>query len=833
MKKLELKVPTKSRAIDPLEIFQKLTLRRPIEQLWGTQTDALREWHAARDRADVIIQKNTGGGKTLVGLLIAQSLVNETKGHVLYVCPNNQLVEQTLAKANEISLLPAVKAAGQWQQREQYESGSTFCITNYAAVFHGHSPFIRHDTIDALVFDDAHVAEKAIRDAFSLRLPSDEPAFNKVMALVKKYMANTSLASKFQDIVEGRRSAGVLFVPSFVVWQIADVLRQTLLDEGIEGEDKTRYVWEHVRENLKSCALLADAGGIEITPPVIPISALPFFGQGCRRVFLTATLPSQAAFARTFGINAPHVVRPAGKAGDAQRLFLYMPGEDDDQQRLAAMRIAKQHKSCVISPSKAKAEEWHPPSKLFLTEHGQAEINRFAASRSKEMLGLFARYDGIDLPGDACRMLILDRLPVGESLIDRFVDESIRVETLRIAHTATRIVQAIGRIFRSNTDHGVVLLVGQQLQAFLRNSRNAAYLPKMLQQQLRLGDALREKIESGDVTVDELIDGVLTSEAGWNETYTSYIEEFEAEVVAPEEDWYTSLIHAEHKAYGLLWKGQYGQSADAYSLAADAARPHDPRLAAWFEHWQGLALMSAGARSDAFNSFLRAANERSELGRPRPDTDKVFTPPVAKASGPQAAAIAALQRGKKGTVARHVAFVQENLRHGTQTANAEEAVRLMGILLGLRSERPDKSVETGPDVLWQLDGFAAWGFDLKTNKAANGQYSKDEIGQCHNHAGWMKERFADDFKVAIIGRHLPVAMKANPDAALRVIELNAFEELFDRLKLLVDALDYVDKDNLEIGIQGWLEHHGLLWPTVAESLPSRLAEDLRGIDQSS
>jgi CRISPR/Cas system-associated endonuclease/helicase Cas3 len=50
---------------------------------------------------------NTGGGKTLVGLLIAQSIVNEIKGRVLYVCPNNQLVEQTIARSHEIGLFPA------------------------------------------------------------------------------------------------------------------------------------------------------------------------------------------------------------------------------------------------------------------------------------------------------------------------------------------------------------------------------------------------------------------------------------------------------------------------------------------------------------------------------------------------------------------------------------------------------------------------------------------------------------------------------------------------------------------------------------------------------
>ncbi|MBK7092279.1 MAG: DEAD/DEAH box helicase family protein [bacterium] len=76
-------------------MFERLTLRGSIKNIWEPQAEALKLWDANRTTQDVLIQMNTGGGKTLVGLLIAQSLVNEQKGRVLYLCPNNQLIEQT------------------------------------------------------------------------------------------------------------------------------------------------------------------------------------------------------------------------------------------------------------------------------------------------------------------------------------------------------------------------------------------------------------------------------------------------------------------------------------------------------------------------------------------------------------------------------------------------------------------------------------------------------------------------------------------------------------------------------------------------------------------
>ncbi len=78
LKKLDLSPSSGKRPVDPLRIFKKLTLRGSIENIWEPQAEALKEWHNNhRDTSDVVVQMNTGGGKTLVGLLMAQSLVNE------------------------------------------------------------------------------------------------------------------------------------------------------------------------------------------------------------------------------------------------------------------------------------------------------------------------------------------------------------------------------------------------------------------------------------------------------------------------------------------------------------------------------------------------------------------------------------------------------------------------------------------------------------------------------------------------------------------------------------------------------------------------------------
>ena len=831
MKKLTLSVLTEKRPIDPLEIFNKLTLRGSIENVWEPQAKALREWYEKRSNSDVAIEMNTGGGKTLVGLLIAQSLVNETKGRVLYVCSNNQLVEQTFRRAKEIGLSTARRYMRKWFNEGEFEDGNTFCLTNYAAAFNGKSVF-RDKDIDALVFDDAHVAENHIRNQFTLKIASNHEAFRKILNLCRSHFANSSKEDQFQDVVDGH-CASVMFIPTFTVWKHARKFRKILLDSEIENNSKTTFAWEYLKEHIKHCCFVTDGRELQISPAILPLSRLKYFQGNTRRVYLTATLPSRVSFARTFGIPNPTIIRPSGRSGDAQRLFVFVPGKDDGEQRAAAKDLVKDRKSCVISPSLRKGNEWIPPATIYDTQSGQPEIDRFAKSKSAEMLGLVARYDGIDLPGDACKLLILDRLPTGESMIDQFVDESIQVETIRVSHTATRVVQAIGRIFRSNTDHGVVFLVGQQLQSWVRSPKNRAYLPELLQKQILLGVELIKQIKQGKTKWEELIEALLTGDKNWDETYNDHIHQFDTSVTHSPPDWHTELVLGEHKALDQLWTGQPQQAADSYETLATDAHQHDPRLSAWYRHWRGLALLCVDNHNlqEAIHEFNTAANERSELGRPPQTRDKTLNPPVSDISDQAKNLTELSQTKKKSQICKIIEQVENDLVYGPDTSKAEEALKQLGTLIGLQAERPDKSKGTGPDVTWHGGGVpSVWGFELKTNKDEAGKYSKEDISQCHDHEQWLVNEYGSDgnVKLAIVGRMLPISETANPSPSLRIIEVVAFRDLLKRVRKLFEDVESDQSTNLEQSFQSWLNHYGLNWPNCVDALENRLADDLHG-----
>ena len=580
-----------------------------------------------------------------------------------------------------------------------------------------------------LVFDDAHVAEGAIRDNFTLRISPSTDLYREVIKLYRPHFGNTIGESKLHDIARGNPTT-LLFVPMYMVWKhdkSSDRFSQML---ELNIDNNMKYPWFYLADHLSHCCVLISSSGIEISPPVIPLHSLPYFGSEVRRVYLTATLPSEAAFARSFGLLKPSVVRPKGKSGDAQRLFVFAGGDTDKAQRDFALNLRDGRKACIISPSKKKAEQWSPPAAVFDKESGHDRIEAFSSTKQPELLGLVARYDGIDLPGDACRILVLDRLPKGEALFERFIDEGIRVDAIRLGHTATRIVQAIGRIFRSNTDHGAVILVGTDLLDWIRNPSNRSYLTDLLQQQLALGLELAKQVASGQVTWLELLNGVLTGDEDWDELYDSHISEFTIQKRTAADDWYPEMLLQERKGYAAIWDGKYAEAISTLSNLGDRAELNDLRLSAWYRHLEGVAHLCASDQQKAIPAFIAASRIRIELGRPSAPRDRMFKPPHVDAPSFQSRALATAFRKKRLNALSSVDTILAGLVYGNRVSEAEEAMRVLGELLGLESTRPDSSIGTGPDNLWCGEGdLESWGFELKTGKAVGSEYTKAEIGQ--------------------------------------------------------------------------------------------------------
>ena len=823
---LPIKPKKRSKIIDPMSIFKSLTLRGSIQNVWGPQAEALKEWHKSRHDADVVIGMNTGAGKTLVGLLIAQSLVNETSGKVLYVCPTNQLVEQAAGKGAECGIEVATYMGRKWGNKIVYDRSLGPCVTNYAAVLNGKAIFQRKP-ISAVVFDDAHVASNFARSQFTLKIPSGHASFERIFNLFRPYFYRTSQRQQFDEILNGDRLP-LMFVPTFEVCQHADQLRQALVQGGVARETETMFPWEYLKDHLSRCTVILSGSAVEIAPPLLPISTLTYFQGEVRRVYLTATLPTRVEFLRTFGVSEPRIITPGGKSGDAQRLFLFMGDRSEDEQFDLAKELTKSHKACVLTTSANSASDWSPPFVVFSGANG--DILKFAKSTKTDKLVMAARYDGVDLPGDACRIMILDGTPRGSSLFERFMDQSLRIKRLRLSHIAVRITQAIGRIFRSNTDHGAVLVCGTELQSWLSDPENQKYLPKLLQQQLEFGLELFRNIQDGKVTYESLLHGVLEGTKDWDKLYSDHVEEFESQEQPTEPNWFVDTTLAEVDAYLSLWNRDYSNAAIIYHDLAEQVDKKDPHLAAWLRHWEGLSLRLARELDGSTRAYIRAANKRNELGRPLTTKGIAAMAEDVKPS-PQAKRIGALLKKKGSRIMQYLAAIESGLSDGSQTNIVEQALEDLGSVLGLQASRPERKTGSGPDVLWECLGTRSGAIvEAKSDKQNTTKYTKkNDIGQFHDHVAWLEEHHpGKDIAKIIAGPMLPVSQESHPPKDLQIVPVDEFISLVRRVRdLIVVAKAIAIDDERTVLIERNLQDLGLCWPDCIASLKSSLAVDLK------
>lgn len=86
---------TADTVVDPQKLFQALPSKaKKYGYLRDVQGDVLGKWHASPKPRDTVLKMNTGGGKTVVGLLLLKSCLNEGIGPAVYVAPDNYLCSQ-------------------------------------------------------------------------------------------------------------------------------------------------------------------------------------------------------------------------------------------------------------------------------------------------------------------------------------------------------------------------------------------------------------------------------------------------------------------------------------------------------------------------------------------------------------------------------------------------------------------------------------------------------------------------------------------------------------------------------------------------------------------
>src|SRR5690242_15709850 len=125
----------------PEALFRQLRPRdASVRDLYLRQGELLRKYtELANDLHDVALELQTGAGKTLVGLLIAEFRRRALGHRVAYLCPNVQLARQAATKAHAYGLdvVTLVRAQREWDPGDfhRFNKAQAIAVATYHQIF--------------------------------------------------------------------------------------------------------------------------------------------------------------------------------------------------------------------------------------------------------------------------------------------------------------------------------------------------------------------------------------------------------------------------------------------------------------------------------------------------------------------------------------------------------------------------------------------------------------------------------------------------------------------------------------------------------------------------
>ena len=720
-----------SKPSDPESLFRGLSRRAPqIQHLWAHQADVLRTWYSNHiDTPDLALELPTGTGKTLIGLLIGDFVRQSRDYRVAYLCPNRQLAHQVGALAEDYSIDSRVLVGSQGSYNQAdfnaFISSSTIAVTTYSAIFNINP---RIDSANLLILDDAHASEDFIGSLWNVDVNRGDhhDLYLALLDLFKDVIPGSQL-SKLESESAPEARVECTKIPTPIAQKRCEELRD-FLDSSL-SELNLRYPWSMVRDHLDACHIYVTWPSISIRPITPPTSHHAPFASAQQRIYMSATLGEGGELERITGVREiERLPVPEGwnREGTGRRFILFpdqsLPAES--AKTAAITLVGEPTRSLILTPNRTTSKEvidhlekLSPSPAILSAADIENSLEPFM-QKDHAALVLHNRYDGLDLPGDACHLEWICGLPGATNAQETFLLNRLRVESLLRDRIRTRLTQALGRCTRNATDHAVVIISGNEALDFCNKIENRSGFHPELQAEIEYGlDASKDKWPQ-DFMNDAR--ALLQKKAGWEEV-DRWIRETRDSYPRMEDKAAKTLmenVRDEIDYANYLWVGDYQSALQKARACAD--RLSGNALADYRAWWYYLAGSAASLSIERDNSvhlrdavrdmYTRACGASPMSTWFREVVRHVDFEVEGQTEYDQALLAAAetiqarlQQVGIFGTGFEKEAQTIINLLNEAEATPFEQGLELLGSWLGADTKRPT-GLEVWPESHWP--GFA-------------------------------------------------------------------------------------------------------------------------------
>jgi hypothetical protein len=605
---------------------------RKIQGLLAHQADIIREYHKqAVDEPDVALQLSTGSGKTLVGLLIGEWRRHHFQEKVVYLCPTRQLVNQVVEKSVDEYGIKANAFIGKQAEyapniKAEYRNAETLAVTTYSGLFNTNSFF---DDASVIILDDAHAAENYIAKYWSLSIDrkTHEILFNSVVSVIHSILSPSD-SSRLSSTSPALDIQWVEKIPTPDLYDLRQELI-ALLDEQTVKFD-LKYPWSVLRDHLLACHIYISSNCILIRPVIPPTRTHKPFSQAKQRLYMSATLGEGGELERLSGVDK--IVRlavPEGwdKQGIGRRLFFFPERALDEESalNLTIEMIKTTGRSLVLVPDNTTendlSKEISERTDYQIFNAAQIEESKKTFISKEKAVAIVAnRYDGIDLAGDECRLLIVKDLQRATNLQEKFLGNRLAAGVLLNDRILTRIVQAVGRCTRSATDYAAVIILGNDLYKILLDRDKRKFLHTEFQAEIEFGNEQSKGVEESAFLDNLRI--FIEHKEDWNaadEDIVSRRDSLQQEKLPAMDKLIAAVPHEVRYQYAL-WNSNFEAAVDECRAVLTSLNGDDVRgyrafwnylagSAAWMGAKNGITSLESTAR----DNFKRAASTASEV----------------------------------------------------------------------------------------------------------------------------------------------------------------------------------------------------------------------------
>lgn len=739
-----------SKVLDPIELYKGLDRASDKGPLRPSQDAILREWNeTGRKKRDVIVKLHTGQGKTLVGLLMLQARLNEGKGPAVYLCPNNYLIEQTCEQARQFGI---ATCQADTELPEAFLASEQILVTSVQKVFNGLTKFgleRNSVTVGTMLMDDAHACTDTIREQCKIRIDKSEPAYLALRTLFAAELEQQGVGT-YADISNGKHDA-LLPVP-YWVWLDRESDVAAILSAASDRKS-IKFAWPLLRNSLAYCQCVVSGTSIEIEPQIAPLQSFGSYWNAEHRIFMSATVTDDAFLIKGLRLKPATIVAPllySQESWSGEKMVL-LPSVIDptlDRETIVAKFAPKDRSRrygvvSLVTSFKNTADWKTLGAKVATTETVWSDIEELRRDNYEQTLVLVNRYDGIDLPDDACRVLVIDGKPYSESLIDLYQEECRPSSDTTLMRLVRTIEQGMGRSVRGEKDYSVILGIGADLTRALRDKYSRSYLSSQMATQIEIGIEIagfaKEDIASGvdaETAFMGLIRQCLGRDDGWKAFYTEHMENVVAKGANQR---LLEIYAAELEAEELFMARDYSGAVQRIQVLMDK-HSFDASDRGWY--LQMMARYSYPLDRTEFNRLQLAAHGVNRL---------VMKP----LQGLKVTKLSVISQGRVERIAQwirnHNDYVQLDIAladilgrlvFGVKADKFEQALDELSRALGFAGERPDKEWKEGPDNLWALDdaNYIVWECKNEVD-LSRAEINKTEAEQMNRSAAWFQKHY--------------------------------------------------------------------------------------------